>query len=202
MTTKTETAILEAVTEQQKVLKILLDRMDALEEKPEVVEVTSHDAAIAAPKKVTTLKTDDPELVALRGAITRPAKADLIDKCAQHSHDALQTMILAGSKAAREFMRGDIQLPKSEGEFHLRLESSNGKYAHALLGRLEKGKSPTVVTSHTRSRMSAGQEDKLKGLLGRADMSDKELLKFRPKGASEKYAAKHAWLKRTRANLS
>ncbi len=193
MTTKTETAILEAVTEQQKVLKILLDRMDALEATPEVVEVTSHDAAVTAPKKVTTLKTDDPELVALRGAITRPAKANLIDKCAQHSHDALQTMILAGSKAARDFMRGDIQLPKAEGEFHLRSESSNGKYAHALLGRLEKGKSPTVVTSHTRTVADPSMT---------ASMSDKELLKFRPKGASEKYAARHAWLKRTRAGLA
>ncbi|KKN40276.1 hypothetical protein LCGC14_0734860 [marine sediment metagenome] len=191
MATKTETAILEAVTAQQDVLKGLLDRMTAVEKGPPIVEVTSHDAAVAT-KKVTTLKTDDTELVALRGAITREGKAKLIDKCAAHSKDALQTLIFAGGRAAREFMADKRKAATAEEEYHL-VNSANGRYAHAMLTRLEKGKGPTVVTSHSRTIADPSMN---------ADMSDKELLKFRPKGASEKYAARHAWLKRTRVNLS
>jgi hypothetical protein len=202
MTTKTETAILEAITAQQDVLKGITTRMDVIEEQARMVTVTSHDATVATPKtidrppkseghKVTTIKADDPELLSLRGQITREGKARLIDKCAAHSVDALRTLILAGGKAAREFMGGKRAVPSAEEVFHL-VDSANGRYAHALLGRMESGKGPTVVTSHTKTVGAAKMT---------ADMTDEQLLKHRPAGASNKYAARHAWLKRTRANL-
>jgi hypothetical protein len=202
MESKTETAILEAITAQQDVLKGITTRMDVLEEQARVVTVTSHDVAVASPKtidrppkskghKVTTIKADDPELLSLRGQITREGKARLIDKCAAHSVDALRTLILAGGRAAREFMADKRTAATADEEFHL-VDSANGRYAHARLGRMESGKGPTVVISHTKTVGAAKMT---------ADMTDEQLLAHRPVGASNKYAARHAWLKRTRANL-
>lgn len=208
MATRTETAILEAITAQQDVLRGLLDRMEAVEHGVPEVEVTSHDAAPkAAPKtpKVTTITADDPELLSLRGQITREGKAKLIDKCATHSTDALRTLILAGGRAAREFMADKRKAATAEEEYHM-VDSTNGRYARAMLERLASGKGATVVTSHTKaSKVQARPRRKTPsapdGKLT-ADMNDQQLLKHRPKGASDAPAAKRTWLWRTRERIA
>ena len=161
-------------------------RLGALETAPQDAEpVVAH---VATP--VTRLPAQDAELQRLRLAVPKEAKAKFIDKCAEHSYDALNTLILAGSRVARAFMGGEAQAATEPTEFALVLEHPNGRYACKLL----ESHANLPVTAHSaRAKRVDGPQ---------AGMSDTQLLKFRPTGASTKYAARHAWLVRTRANLA
>ena len=162
------------------------ERIGALETAPQDAEpVVAH---VATP--VTRLPAQDAEIQRLRLAVPKEAKAKLIDQCAAHSYDALNTLILAGGRDARAFMKGEGPAATKETDFHLVYDHANGLYACKLLEQHEA----LPVTAHSaRAKRETGMN---------AGMTDAQLYTFRPADASTKYAARHAWLKRTRANLA
>jgi hypothetical protein len=203
MTTLKQTidAMAGLLERQAEVQLEIIDRLGAVEGKP-----TSAPAQVAASPKRTRIVSASPELQALRGQIKRQAKANLIDKCAGHSPAAINTFVLAGSKAAREFMRGERTEAKSLEEFALVPGSAAHSYASAVAG----GASPQVTaTPKAKARakgvkataVQAKPSTKTDKALDAA-MTDAQLLKSRPASASQAPAAIRTWLWRTRERIA
>lgn len=179
--TKTEDKILEAIGVLSGGMADIQERLGTLES-ADVPDVVAHDVA-----PVTRVKAIDDDTARLRLAVPKDSKAKFIDQCAEHSYDALQTLILAGSREARAFMAGEAQAATGKGEYGLVETHPNYAYACRLLETHEK--LPVTAHSAQAKRPEAG-------------MSDAQLLRFRPKDASTKAPARNAWLMRTRTKLS
>lgn len=186
----------EALVESQ---QAVIERVNALETTPAHATPT-----VSTSPKRTRVVSASPELQALRGQIKRQAKANLIDKCVGHSPAALNTFMLAGSKAAREYMRGKRTEPKSLEEFALVPGSAAYQYASAVAG----GASPKVTATpkaRARTARATAVQAKPSAKNGKAltvNMTDAQLLKSRPANASQAPAAIRTWLWRTRERIA
>jgi hypothetical protein len=198
VTKATEDKLLEAIGVLSQAVTGIAGRLDNLEES------TPTPAQVAASPKRTRVVSASPELQALRGQIKRQAKAHLIDRCVSHSPAALNTFMLAGSKAAREFMRGERTEAKGREEFALVPGSAAHSYASAIAG----GASPQVTATPkarakaTPAKARAAKPTAKNGKALDAAMTDAQLLRSRPASASQAPAAIRTWLWRTRERIA
>lgn len=178
-----------------------------------VAQVASEPDGDPTPQPVTTrtrIVASSPELLALRGMVKQPRKANLADKCAKHSPAALQTFVLAGSRAAREYMRGERKQATAAEDFALVPGSTAHKYAMAVADggpaevkattrKVKPGTiRATLETGKVKAMPKGKREPKAKPDKSHDGMSDAQLLQYRPKDASQAPAAIRTWIWRKR----
>ena len=105
-------ALEQALAPVREEIASLKARVEQSKEQPKERKTQTHDSIKNAPEPVRTLLTDlSPKLAGLRGMVKK-ARANMADKCAAHSLEAIQTYRNAGGQAARAFIaNGDHDAP-------------------------------------------------------------------------------------------